>query len=36
MLMEAGEGTKAASVAMMRIIKEYKDIQSKKQMLIYA
>ena len=34
--MEAGVGTKAASVAMKRIMKECKDMQSKKQMFIYA
>ena len=34
--MEAGVGSKAASVAMKRIMKECKDMQSKKQMFIYA
>ena len=31
-----GQGTKAASVAMKRIMKECKDMQSKKQMFLYA
>ena len=31
-----GQGTKAASVAMKRIMKECKDMQSKKQMFVYA
>ena len=32
----ASAGSKAASVAMRRVMKEWKDMQSKKQMLIYA
>jgi len=32
----AGKGSRAASVAMKRIMKECKDMQSKKQMFVYA
>lgn len=31
-----GTGTRAASVAMKRIMKECKDMQAKKQMFVYA
>jgi hypothetical protein len=31
-----GTGTRAASVAMKRIMKECRDMQSKKQMFVYA
>ena len=36
MVDSAGIGTRAASVAMKRIMKECKDMQAKKQMFIYA
>jgi len=33
---KAGIGSRAASVAMKRIMKEWKDMSNKKQMLVYA
>jgi hypothetical protein len=36
MVDQAGLGTRAASVAMKRIMKECKDMQAKKQMFVYA